>query len=710
MQKKYRFSNGYIELEFEMRTGELLAMTDLATGENILKCHSRLRSMPFRLVLRDGREAWPVRNMTLINRPEMYAVYQESEAKDGRRLHITYPAVAAGDDILPIRVCVEITLLADSRLTQWSMTCEYPENDVQEVQFPALNGIYLGETWRDDALLYPQWRGIRVENPVEIMPERSARVGSRWMEYFQSVDVDHVNAQQQKDGTFAFRYAYGSCCSMRWMALTDETETFYMASHDGELRQMTLLAETFGPALAGMNFAVCWEPEPGKKTFTAPCAVAGLFPDWHDAAAYYGKWLKNATAGEKKPARAPWTGVHGDMVCHYDFKDQCGDIQHRYRDLPSLRDFCLQTGVHQIMLAGWDHGGFNVHMPMYTYDPELGTEEEFRTGVRALMEAGIHVACYVNADVVNRETEPLFPELFRNGCAIGADGSRMIRIYSNKAFVDYQMCACSEAWTEHLRSRVHYLTDVIGCDGVYFDCLSTGEKCYSKDHGHAYGYHTTGRRELLKRLYRDYIEEDGTCSLAIFGEALTDALGDYLCGQLGTTFMAHRNAFPEMYLYAFPDHPVLDMVYPFRSQNMRASPVSYWWKELIDRVFLLSMNFWIYDDEEYGSFRNDPVAWAYIRRLIAIRTEWFTHFGRGLFIDEDPFTHVTGGRAKAFRLDDGSMMITFVPDGTGTEQNITFSGACGAKAVLIGKQDVAADIDGPVLTLKVDQPVCVHLQ
>src|SRR5690606_30492662 len=134
---------------------------------------------------------------------------------------------------------------------------------------------------------------------------------------------------------------------------------------------------------------------------------------------------------------------------------------------------------------------------------------------------------------------------------------------------------------------------------------------------------------LLQRLARHYRGPDGRSQLAIYGESCSDAYGPYLCGQLGTTYFHHEYAFPELYHYTFPEQRVVDMVYPFRSQGMRASPVSYWWRELLDRAFLTGMNFWIYDDEEYGSFRHDPIALAYVRNLIRLRNDWYSRDGRG---------------------------------------------------------------------------------
>ena len=711
MKKRYHFSNGRIEMSFEMRTGECIEMIDVQTGENILKSHSRKRGMPFQFSISDETgtvlEAYPVRNMTLLHQPELYAQYQEADTNEGPQLTITYPAVETSKGLLDVSVTVTIILLRDSTLSRWQLS--YQRNTdaikIRKVRFPALAGIYLGEHWQDDSLLYPMWRGIRVNNPVEIMPTPSPRVGSRWMEYFQSVETDHVTASRSADGAYAYSLSYGGCCCMRWMALTDPEETFYIGSHDEELRAVTLEAETFGPELVGMNFSLGYVPEENNNIYSVPPAYVGLFSDWHNASRFYRKWLNSVNKPEVAPVLPEWVEQSSDMVVHYDFKDQCGDIQHTYRDLPNLKDFCIQTGLKHLMLAGWDQGGFNVRMPVYRYDSELGTEQEFIDGVRALRDAGIHVACYINVDVVNRETEEEFPELFREACAIGEDQKRIIKIFSNKAFVDYQMCSAHPMWIEHLRQCVHYLTDTIGCDGVYFDCLSSSSMCYSKNHNHKIGEHVSGKKKLLETLTKEYTNTDGKCSLVMFGEGLTDALGSYLSGQLGTTYMHHLNAYPEMYRYTFPEHLILDMVYPFRSQGMRAAPVSYWWKELMDRVFLTGMNYWIYDDEEYGSFRNDPIRWDYLKRLISLRLQWFTEFGRGRFEDELPLASVSGGKAKAFSLSNNNMLITFVPDKSEKICKIVLKDQGFKSVILYNPSKVPLESKKGSVTFKTDEPV-----
>lgn len=670
-QKRYRFGNGLLEMSFEYRTGELIEFIDLTTGENIIKSHTRLRGMPYRMMLEIGDrtvDAYPVRNMTLIDVPEWHARYRQEETESAHRLTITYPRVEADGQVYDIEVCVTIELPRGTDESFWRIAyaCRDDRVIVNQVLFPALYGIYLGETWKDDVLYFPLWRGIRVPNPTEAMTQPGTIVGSRWMEYFQSVRVGALPGTKLDDGAWAYDAMYGGSASMAWMAVCDDSAGLYLISCDERFGATTLHAETFGPDGAGVGFHFAMPPQlVGNSRFESHLFQVGLcHGDWHRAADVYRAWRRSVP--DPGPLRLPdWMARNSGLVAHYDFRDQCGDITHTYRDIPSLKDFLLEAGLNHVLFAGWDRGGFNVRMPQYTFDEELGTEEELAAGVKALRDAGIHVAFYINVQVVNREEAVNFPQLFAQGTANDRNGNPHIRIFSNKAFVDYSMCPMAATWREHLKSRVRYVTDVIGGDAVYFDCLSTGRTlesvCDDPNHGHLRSQYAEGFRLMLKELADEYRNADGSSRLCILGEGCSDAYAPYVCGHLITSFHVHEYAFLEMVRYTFPEIILMDMVYPFRRQSMRPSPVSYWWKDILHRAFLCACYFWIYDDEEYSSFRFDPDAFSYLRQVIALRDVWFGRFGRGEFLDDTPLVAVENTKAKAYRLKDSSLLVAVVP-------------------------------------------------
>jgi len=111
--------------------------------------------------------------------------------------------------------------------------------------------------------------------------------------------------------------------------------------------------------------------------------------------------------------------------------------------------------------------------------------------------------------------------------------------------------------------------------------------------------------------------------------------GSLVNGSLVSTFISlHSGAFPELYRYTFPQHRLVDMVYPKQNLAMRPVHVAQRSTDMINKAFLTNMYFWVYDLEEDNSFFGDPEQLDYLRKVIDIKRIWKEKFSDFIFRDE----------------------------------------------------------------------------
>ena len=255
--------------------------------------------------------------------------------------------------ILSLRA-IELPHGTDESFWRIAYACRDDRVIVNQVLFPALYGIYLGETWKDDALYFPLWRGIRVPNPTEAMTQPGTIVGSRWMEYFQSIRVGALPGTKLDDGAWAYDAMYGGSASMAWMAVCDDSAGLYLISCDERFGATTLHAETFGPDGAGVGFHFAMPPQlVGHSRFESHLFQVGLcHGDWHRAADVYRAW--RSSVPDPGPLRLPdWMARF--RACRPLRSGSVCDITHTYRYIPSLKEFCW-IGPQPCAIAGWDRG------------------------------------------------------------------------------------------------------------------------------------------------------------------------------------------------------------------------------------------------------------------------------------------------------------------------------------------------------------------
>jgi hypothetical protein len=499
---------------------------------------------------------------------------------------------------------------------------------------------------------------MKFVNPVEFFARKPKSIFWRWQEYRYCYQIDGCCGVKNADGLYSYSVLYSGALSMAWLDLYDENGGVYFGMHDrnGICR---LKAETLGPDSPGMIFSFEKIVE-GRQNFGMNQVVVALHEgDWHEGADIYRAAHKDYESARTEPA---WCQENVSLVAHYDFKYQNGGVVHRFRDIPALVDQAKELHTNHILISGWHTDGFDNGFPEYFADKDLGTEEELATGLRYAQENNIKVSFYINTRIANRKYTHL-AEFIQNNAVIRQDGTPEIEGYGDKSLSFATMCAGSGGWQNRILDAIKYVVS-LGATGVYLDQLAMAapRACHNADHNHAYDGWCDGYRKLLEEANK--IKTNAGEPISIIIEGCSDMYGSLVNGSLVSTFISlHSGAFPELYRYTFPQHKLVDMVYPRQNLAMRPVHVAQRSTDMINKAFLTNMNFWIYDLEEDNSFFNDPEQLDYLRKVIDIKKIWKEKFVDFTFEDEMGIVEKSEElSAKTYFKDDCGLLV-YTSDG-----------------------------------------------
>ena len=108
-----------------------------------------------------------------------------------------------------------------------------------------------------------------------------------------------------------------------------------------------------------------------------------------------------------------------------------------------------------------------------------------------------------------------------------------------------------------------------------------------------------------------------------------------------------------MYKYTFPDHILVDMLYPEKNMAMRPVHVGQVSTAMIQKAFVLGSYYWIYDLVDDNTFTRDPKQYAFLKQVIALRKFWLERWGMGTFLDTDHIVQTAKGwTVKVYALQD----------------------------------------------------------
>ena len=645
---RYHFENDKISLSLDSKSGELIELINKTTGDNLIKSHEYSCPPPFCLCLADGATVTAPRRKDCMTDTSLAAKIVCVECDGKKLIQVSYNKLIDNHGRkYDTSLSYTIKLTDGSGVIDMDMKLEKGSEMLSSVLFPYVAGIWLGESYDDDVLVYPMHGGIKMNSPIRSMSAPPNRINWRWQEYRYVYNLTGLGLWADGNGYYNLDNKYSGPLSMAYLDMYDENGGIYVGYPDEPDHTISLLAQTKGEVCAGMNFAV-------RHTITE--TIPELFfrgqimlhkGDWHTAADYY-----RSISRSGKRSCPKWFDESAGLAAHYDFKYQNGGVVHRFTDIPRLVDDALSIGLDHLLISGWHKDGFDNGFPQYYCDEEVGTFEELSDGLKYAKDHGVKVSFYINSRLANTKYEAN-KELIEKGCIRRKDGSPDIEQYGDETITFATMCAASKEWQSHLGGAFEYVKKA-GADGIYFDQIGMAPPllCYSKEHDHRIDEWIAGCRKLIKDA-----RETG---LNVIIEGCSDLYGDMVGGQLISTFAYIDVAFPSLYRYTYPDQTLVDMVYPKHNLAMRPVFVANKAKQMIDTAILNGLYIWAYDLEYDNTFFRDPKTLEYLCGALNIRKNFGKLEGEKRFIDTNGIISIENGRATLFEYDEG--LVLFASD------------------------------------------------
>ena len=400
-KSRKRFGNEYISIAIDTTSGEILELLNKQNGDNLIK--STPFSIPSMFSILVGSVRLSVPKLVMVrNNPDLRAQISEVKRDNGTEINIIYNKLSDGTTVYDIQLAIIIFLPDDSG--KLILSADVKNNggyDVEKFCFPIISGIYLGENYKNDTLVYPYNSGMKFHNPVEYFAKKPKSIFWRWQEYRYCYHMDGCCGVKNADGLYSYSSLYSGATSMAWFDLYDDNGGIYFGMHErnGICR---LKADTFGPDSPGMIFSIEKTVE-NIESFCLNNVVIALHEgDWHDGADIY------RAAHEIEELKEPtWWNKSVSLAAHYDFKYQNGGIVHRFSDIPSLVEQAKSLNTDHLLFSGWHTDGFDNGFPEYYADKDLGSEQDLATGLKYAADNGVKVSFYINTRIANRKFEHL---------------------------------------------------------------------------------------------------------------------------------------------------------------------------------------------------------------------------------------------------------------------------------------------------------------
>ena len=638
-QSRLHATNGIISVAVDALNGEILEFTRESTWDNVVKNHVRPAYSLFEGMIWRAQERVMFhvpRYRDILADESLKPVITVEQGEDSATVTLEYPYLMTGNGKLDVSAKVTIELPAGQTRTTWRVTLDNRTDDeIDEVAFPNLSGMWLGDTWEDDVLVLPRFAGLKVYNPVQKLAMEPKVINWKWQEYLYEYNLGERTGSKDSRGAYVADLAYTGSASMLWMDLYDEKEGtgIYMTCRNNDLVMKGVRAYSFGENYPGLGLAIVHKPSICRGEWKSEeCVVAIHDGDWHWAADDYRSWRESIHRPVVGHHRPEWFEKSAGLVAHYDFQYQLGGIVHRFADIPKLYQQAKEMGMNHLLLSGWNEDGFDFGFPHYTPNHLLGTEQELKDALAQVKADGGHVAFYINTRLCNAgfadEADFMEKSVVRK-----RDGTPYIEHYG--AGVPFgSLCINVAPWRQRLVDTVNYLTHEIGADGMYLDQLAMAGslKCYNPahDHGEDRTAWNQGYEKLLDTLRADYDPK----GMALIYEGCNDIYGPGASGQLITTLGGPLiGRFPEMYKYTFPDQILVDMMNPRRNSAMRPEHVARRSTEFLHHAFVIGAYLWCYDLEWDNTWRRDPEQYLRLQKIVALRKAWLEHYGQGRFTD-----------------------------------------------------------------------------
>lgn len=408
--------------------------------------------------------------------------------------------------------------------------------------------------------------------PALLMP---SQCGERWQAIGKMLGAQ---APHRENGANALCRVYPATASMNWMALTDDSRSLFLTSHDPHFFPTELRVQG-QPGQDSVSLLICRSLclAPGKQLQVGDTILHAYRGTWHRGVQDYADWMAPYRPAHPVP---DWvrnmTGYF--LVIN---KQQFGYEMWPYDTLPELYRHAQAHGCDTLGLFGWYHSGHDNQYPDLEVSPTLGGADALRKNIAAVRQQGGHVTLYYQGHLIDEASD-----YYRHGdgqevASKNIWGNPIVEFYSKSHQSDFLRdfsrkvfhiaCPSSEKWRNLMRDRQDWLAS-FQPDGCLYDQIGGCFPyiCFDEQHHHDLDCPalamTGGRQKLLRTLQTH--SKDIAPEFAFFSEHITDLYSAYLdaCHGIGTVPSAHgANAaasaspeiprhlsFPALFRFAFP--------------------------------------------------------------------------------------------------------------------------------------------------------------
>lgn len=628
---KTHFNYGNMHLALDSFTGEILVISNKEKNDNLIKnamvSVDAFVHQPFTITLRDNNgvetEYFPLLSRAVLDNPKLSVKITSKEIENGLEIKVAYNYMTCQQVKYPVQIDTSLIIDCDLEYTAILREngCELymhvnnvSDSTVTNVRFPVVGGVYLGEEYQNNTLLYPKTAGFKIPNPIDWFTMDTKYIYWRWNEYKYTYTIEGMGSSDKEmtnRGMCGYAGTYpSSTLSMSWVDLFNDNYGVYYGIHSLDTTPIKLECGSYGKKSLGLNLASSFSPrlKLNEEYTTPPTVIQFHSSNWHDGAKIYREFRYPLI--EKHPRIKPsWTKHSVGLTAHYDFKYQDGSIHHKFEDIPKIAKDSLDIGIDHMILSGWNQDGFDNGYPMYYPDKELGGEEAFIDGIKKAKEMGVHVSLYENSQLYNIEYDK---GDVAEKVAKDENGNDIQEHWGSKTFA--VMCAMNEGWQNDIKENFKRATQKYGVDGIYFDQFSAGLRfCFNPKHNHNYYDWVKGKLDTMRACRKDY-EDAFDDAMMIMGEWTADAYGGMLTYQLNQSFFhANKGFYPDMFRYTFPEFGILDMLYP---KNVSLRPPHVAAKDIVwATLFCNDTYLWLYHMDEVVNFNSDPYSFEVARQM-----------------------------------------------------------------------------------------------
>ncbi len=489
----YSLENDKVKVSFD-NAGNLQELINLQTGHNYAGGYP-----VWRMLLQKGKRF----------ECEVVPETEPSIEKSGKTIVLTYDKnIFEGK---AVKLGVKISVSLDDDNVKWSieLSNDEPGCIIRDLLFPVIHDLQLPEK---QELIYPFTGGQKFKD----IKSHIKKQHSYWK------GKDHIFIQ--------WKHEYPRRAATNCFTFAGAEDGLYCGLHTNNNEETVHAFRMYGDTLD-----ISFGRYPGcgcRETWSLDGYVISPYNGcWHVPAKKYRSWLDSPECEWFELHEIPeWVRKMPGWQ-RIIMKHQYGEIHYKYIDMPEMREDGQQAGIDTLFMFGWQKGGHDNNYPDYTPDPELGTEEQLKVGVKDFTEHNGQVILYSNGQLIDLNSDfykKCGPEVTikdfngnarRDAYLFSSTG----HFYGNIANRSFEHgCPWSKKWEEVLAGVVDTAA-AYGCQSAFFDQLGIGPMpCCDPNHGHPVPAFGGGaqRGQQIKRLRKR--ARSHSPEMAIGVEIITD--------------------------------------------------------------------------------------------------------------------------------------------------------------------------------------------